>query len=365
MRVVAINAKVTFVIWLLEFLAAFSIIIVWVFVVGSTSFVTLTNSMVWMHVLIPYTFLMNTSYNKGRIIDEGWKTVITNSFFDVKNCFSRKTRVRNIPMLKNWSSVKDSHKTKLIRQQSQKQISSSKLEDNKSSSFVQQCKSDYRNVSKISIIATSEYDIPSPGNQTLWQIEDLEPTSSNNQIPSNYLQSRNNNLIGKNVSTDAEEENESQLSKAMSSRVTVGAEILSKMFENLNYEAAYIHYFKQLVDYEEIVKRKDQLQECDFKAVPFFDFKPLRNAKVKRSHKLIQNDFTKKNEKTTHEYKCDDQNHCQNEAPLNINSSVEYIIRAQLRRDMLKHYHKHCDEESRYHFFIDSLIELEESFIEC
>ena len=132
MRIVAVNAKVTFVIWLLEFLAAFSIIIVWVFVVGSTSFVTLTNSMIWIYVLLPYTFLMNTSYNKGRIIDEGWKTVITNSFFDVKNCFSRKTRVQNFQMRDNCSSVKDSNKTKLSRQRTQKQISSSKLENDHS-----------------------------------------------------------------------------------------------------------------------------------------------------------------------------------------------------------------------------------------
>ena len=200
MRVVAVNAKVTFVIWLLEFLAMFSIAIVWVFVVGSTSFVTLTNSMIWMHVLIPYTFLMNTSYNKGRIIDEGWKSVITNSFFDVKNCFSRQTNAQNFQVIENWSSVKDSSKTKRHRQRAQKQLSSSKLEKNdKSSLFVQQSKPDYRNVSKISIIATSEYDIPSPGNQILWQIEDLEPTSSNNQRPSNYLQGRTTNLTNKKV----------------------------------------------------------------------------------------------------------------------------------------------------------------------
>ena len=240
------------------------------------------------------------------------------------------------------------------------------MEDNdKASSFVQQSKSDHRNVSKISIIATSKFDIPSPGNQTLLQIEDLETTSNNDQRPSNYLHRRNINHIGKYVSTDLEEENESQLNNTISSRVTVGEEILSKMFENLNYEEAYIHYFKQLVCYEEMLKRKDQLQDYDFKVVPFFDLKHLKNAKSKRSNKLIHNDFTKKNKNTTNEYKCDNPYHGPEEKSLNINFSVEYIIRAQLRRDMLKHYHKHFDDESRYHFFIESLIELEESLIEC
>ena len=74
------------------------------------------------------------------------------------------------------------------------------------------------------------------------------------------------------------------------------------MFENLNYEDAYIHYFKQLVDYEEILKGKDQLQERDFKVIPFFEYKHLKNVKVKRSNQLIQNDFVKNNEKTTYDY---------------------------------------------------------------
>ena len=336
---------------------------VYLFVVGSTGFVTLTNSMIWMYVLLPYTFLMNTSHNKGRIVDEGWKSVIENSLFDVKNYFSRKTRIQNLPILENWITVKDSNKTKLSMQRIQTHRNSSKLEDNKASSFVQQSKSDYRNVSKISIIATSKFDIPSPGNQTLLLIEDLESTSSNEQRQIDYLQRRNINHIGNNGSTDSEEENESQLNNCMSSRVTVGEEILSKMFEYLNHEDAYIHYFKQLVDYEEILKRSDQLQEYDFKVVPFFDLKQLKNAKSKRSNKLIHNHFTKKNENTTNEYECDNPKHGHEEKSLNINFSVEYIIRAQLRRDMLKHYHNHCDDKSRYHFFIESLIELEESLI--
>ena len=87
-RIVAVNARVTLVLWILEFMAIFSVVIFWVFIVGSTSFGTLTNSMIWIHVIIPYTFLMNTSYNKSRIIDDGWKVVIKNSLSNIKNCFS-------------------------------------------------------------------------------------------------------------------------------------------------------------------------------------------------------------------------------------------------------------------------------------
>ena len=68
MKLVKVNAWVTFVVWILETCANISVLIVWVFVYGTTSFGTLTNSMIWYYIVISYTFLMNTSYNKDRII---------------------------------------------------------------------------------------------------------------------------------------------------------------------------------------------------------------------------------------------------------------------------------------------------------
>ena len=361
MRIVAVNAKVTFVLWLLEFVAVFFIAIAWVFIAGSTTFGTLTNSMIWLHVLIPYTFLMNTSYNKGRIIDEGWKTVVQNSFSFVKNCFSRRRR-RECQRSKNFehrSSDKDRNKKQSKSLRRQKKPHSSKLDDNNPSTFQN------RNESDISIIATREYDIPSPVIQTLCQIEDLEPTPGNSLRYSNHSKRRKANLIEQNLSCDSGEESNSHSIQGATSRVVVGEKILSKMAENLNYEDAYIHYFRQLVEYEEILKYDDPIQEQDYKIVPFFDFKHLKNLKVKCSNNLIQNDSTKKNRRNKKDHEYQYKNNRQDETPLNINFSIEYIMRAQLRRDMLKHYPRFCDEKSRYHYFIDSLIEFEESLIKC
>ena len=84
-QLVKVNARVTLVVWILESIANVCIVILWVFIYGSTSFGTLTNSMVWYYLLISYTFLMNTSYNKNRIVDDGWKTVLLNSIIDPLN----------------------------------------------------------------------------------------------------------------------------------------------------------------------------------------------------------------------------------------------------------------------------------------
>ena len=361
MRIVAVNAKVTFVLWLLEFLAVFFIAMAWVFIAGSTTFGTLTNSMIWLHVLIPYTFLMNTSYNKGRIIDEGWKTVVQNSFFFVKNCFSRRGRreFQSSQNLEHRSSVKDRNKKQNKSNRKHKQHCSSKSDDNKPST----CQ--IKNDSDISIIATREFDIQSPVIQTLCQIEDLEPTPGNSVRYSNHSKRRRPKLIEQNFSCDSGDENNSHSIQGTTPRVIVGEKILSKMAENLNYEDAYIHYLRQLVEYEEVMKCQDPLQEQSYKIEPFFDFKNLKNVKVKCSNNLMQNDSTKKDRKNTNDNDYQYKNHRQDEISLNINFSVEYVMRAQLRRDLLKHYHRFCDDKSRYHYFINSLIEFEESLITC
>ena len=366
MRIVAVNAKVTFVLWLLEFLAVFFIALAWVFIAGSTTLGTLTNSMIWLHVLIPYTFLMNTSYNKGRIIDEGWKTVVQNSFFFIKNCFSRRRELQYSPNLEHRSSLKNCNKNQIKSNRKKNQVCSSKLDhDNEPSTLAQPSNAPIKNASEISIIATREYDITPSETQTLCQIEDLEPTPGNSLRYSNRSRRRKINLMEQKSSLDSEEESNNPYIQGTTSSVILGEKILSKMAENLNYEDAYIHYFRQLVEYEEILKCQNPLQEQNYEIVPFFDFKNLKNVKVKCSNNLIQNNSRNRKQRTTNDHEYRYKNHIHNELPLNINFSVDYIMRAQLRRDMLKHYQRFCAEESRYHNFIDSLIEFEESLIKC
>ena len=84
MNLVAVNARVTFVVWILETIANISVLILWQLVYGTTTFGTLTNSMIWYYLIISYTFLMNTSYNKDRIIEDGWKMIIMNALKSIR-----------------------------------------------------------------------------------------------------------------------------------------------------------------------------------------------------------------------------------------------------------------------------------------
>ena len=80
MRKVKINAQVTFVIYNLECVANTSIFVMWGIVHGQSNQVTLALAILWFHIILPYTFLMNTSHNKKLLTDEGWWNTIKNAF---------------------------------------------------------------------------------------------------------------------------------------------------------------------------------------------------------------------------------------------------------------------------------------------
>ena len=69
----------TFVIYILEVVANLTIFVVWFFIHQKTSDYALTLSVLWFHVILPYTFLMNTSHNKNVVLDEGWWNTIRNT----------------------------------------------------------------------------------------------------------------------------------------------------------------------------------------------------------------------------------------------------------------------------------------------
>ena len=88
-KLVQVNARVTLVIWILECVANLSFVVIWVLIFGTTSFFTMTFSMIWYYLIISYTFLMNTSYNKERVIEDGWKIVIINSIAGMFCCLPK------------------------------------------------------------------------------------------------------------------------------------------------------------------------------------------------------------------------------------------------------------------------------------
>ena len=76
---VKVNAQITFWIWILETVANYSTLVVWSFAHRNTVDLTFIFIVLWYHIIISYTFLMNTSHNKNLLIDDGWANTIRNT----------------------------------------------------------------------------------------------------------------------------------------------------------------------------------------------------------------------------------------------------------------------------------------------
>ena len=76
-RKVQVNAQVTFAIYILETVALASVVILW-FAIRKNE-LSATLSFVSFYVVLPYTFLMNTSHNKNLITEHGFLNTIRNA----------------------------------------------------------------------------------------------------------------------------------------------------------------------------------------------------------------------------------------------------------------------------------------------
>ena len=232
MKTVSVNAWVTFFLWIVEGIAIFCVLIAWVFVYSETSFFTWTNSMLWFYVILPYTFLMNTSYNKARIVDDGWKAVFANSVPASFNCnvFRRNHRIDPI--------------TKDSRQH---------LKHSKGNVTPGKGPSDLEPSTSLPLSSLSTKRSVKEGNQTL-QNEQLDiSVISRSEIGSCSLKHDSSQPVGELKPVHSNSEN-SQHSLRKTDRLIIGEKILSNMVLHINNEDAYIHYFKQLIEVDYVTK---------------------------------------------------------------------------------------------------------------
>ena len=76
---VRVNAQVTFMISILEIIGGLIAKMV-VHIFKSTTIPVVINVEIMYLILLPRVFLMNTSYNKSRIIEHGWRNILKNTF---------------------------------------------------------------------------------------------------------------------------------------------------------------------------------------------------------------------------------------------------------------------------------------------
>ena len=78
LKKIQVNAQVTCMTTILELFGNFMAAILIVFVFKASTLLTLIPQIICYSILLPYAFIMNTSHNKNRVIECGWRNVLRN-----------------------------------------------------------------------------------------------------------------------------------------------------------------------------------------------------------------------------------------------------------------------------------------------
>ena len=326
-RKVAVNARINAVLWLLELVANFCILIVWVFIVGSSSPVGLTNSMLWYYMILPYTRLMNTAYNKDRIIDDGWNSVILNSVKSIFPCI----RMRPIPVEEQNQESEGAPNDKKLFNKRKRLVVSSESKPTESN---------------VKVISLEHH------------LEPLGPfpcTSDGKQETQEEYVVRNALCYQSSIDSEKDIFTRGTLK---SPRLKTGENLLSNMWDNVKDEDAYIHYFQQLLELEDPEKKFLVNHYSNFQIAPFNKVTDKNETrKTKRSN------TDGKGDRSSYKPLNNLKNRRFEEAPLNINFIVGLMERTQQRQKMLEGFLINCDDETSYEGYFQKLVSFEERLI--
>ena len=207
-----VNAQITALTTFLELFAMATYLIHIAYMKGP-SFSTAAHAMGVYNLLLPYAFLMNTSHNKNRIIDNGWANVVGNIIG------------RSNPLIECFNSISLGNVRN--RQSTNTQIAMMTiLEDNKL--------------------------VAAPFNKN-------EPSTSQGKKLKNQYESNDVILNAKKLDIQDDKYNVSQ-------------KLIAGMIKNIEDEVKYIRQFKQLVAYEDDFEKGKTLSGYDLEIEYFSDY---------------------------------------------------------------------------------------------
>ena len=361
MKLVDVNARVTLVIWILESITNIAILVT-IVVLGQTSLGNTTNAMIWYYLIISYTFLMNTSYNKDRIIESGWKIVIFNAISGTLTCFSKPENIETLQAAIQAISGKSERDNDIELEELPKaQESSMSQSKNTSSTNCSNANSSKTADQDIFIISSPDLDIfPSSSLDSGLKLKDLEKMKS--KMWKNEVESKKPGRMkfSKSISSDSASSTTDD-NRGKDYRMITRDKIFSEMTNKLDNENAYLHYFKQLVDFEDYAQKQDLNRYEMFQVLPYITFQSADKSKIKNTYiptneNSVQNQIQSRKQRNYEKVTF-------SEFHSNPEFSEQGLMRMQLRRDMIKNYSIFLSNEEQFGNFIDSLIEFEEGLI--
>ena len=138
------------------------------------------------------------------------------------------------------------------------------------------------------------------------------------------------------------------------------------MVNHTNDENSYLHYFYQLLEFENMLKNEPLDQRNEFKIMPPPNFDKRTVSKIKCSTTEIHQSKKIQRRKKPVSNKNKHIARDRQISPLNVNNDVTFYwkIKTQLRCDTLKNFEGYCEDEIEYDNFLIRLIEVEEELKE-
>ena len=351
-RKVKVNAQVTFVIYILETIANFSIFIVWTVVHGYSSEVTVTMGVMWFHIVLPYIFLMNTSHNKNLLIDDGWWNTVKNALGisltrnnDTSTCHpislsilssSRKTAFETVESHRDQTDVtknenNDRHATLGVRRKRSRRVDATNSE-------VSPILMSSSNDDKIRC-STSSFCYDSTKFSAVETKTGSSPTLQSPTKPAEPI-----------TKEESDSEEEAQL-PPRTYHLELGESLLSKMINSINNEDEYLHYLTQLSELEENFEKHHEFVE-EYNPFHIVDYPTRKKGKIKSNHPKAENieERWSKNVSAS-----------KNE--LNVQLLGRAFDRLETRKSLFENYQEHCNDEVSYKKFCDMLFDFEENLI--
>ena len=311
---------------MVSFLEASSnlIYIVILVIIVRTSYSTLLQLIICYMIILPYAFLMNTSHNKNRVIEYGWKNVFMNLIRKGNN--SEVIQLQNNQENASISRKMDSEKTS-----NDKAYESTHYGTNDTS----------RDEQKSELSSDVHGHIP---NQ-------IETDYSKEQGPSGC------NSLVLNVKKLEVKDKKQELA----------LKIINKMSEEKDDEKGYLEYFKRLVSYENLRKSKESIDVDEVENKIFLASNDSVNVAprcVKSKGKKKKYGLKPKTSKNVLDISTDEGTETKtttdsNNTELEGQTSHRIVMRIEII-NKLSSCHK---KDLTYDSYINELIDLEESFI--
>ena len=351
MRKVKVNAQVTFVIYILECMANLSLLIFWIFVNGMTSAITVTIGIVWFHIVLPYTFLMNTSHNKNLLTEDGWWNTIRNAVGFFGN-FDGATPRPIVPRL-------ETPKSSLQLRQLQQELSHGDVQvtsmSNTSSLMVNSKPPCKQNANPNIFLISKPENIQQHNSRKSHCITGA--LASTREKVLNFEDSRKEpkRPIMKQTSSSDEENQTPQTNH----HLYLGEKIMCNMLIYIDNEDEYLHYLKQLAHLEETFNQG--AFQNDFEIVHLSDLPTPKMGNVKHSTPKPKYNVPEKIEISGPINKS--KNISKQMVILNIEFIGQLAVRIEKRKRLLEHFQTNCRNEDSYKTFTNRIFDFEESLI--